>query len=242
MSYNNSRFSKPSAKQTSARQRSCSGTILALTSIGLFALGGMYFFLKHNDLPTPYHQPDYIPSPDPQRVEQQVFIVYQTRSLEAAKFASNANYTFSRSLNSEQYLNIDVLEGDETTNIYSRDAEGSQIEALQPRLRQTDSSDAALIKAMKRIKDLAVEAKGKSLNVFLISEGTRNSEVLKIIHNISQKMAKTKPTNAHIYLIGLLPANKLPMSEAFHPIREAISGSCINQYSQCQPFIENLNE
>jgi hypothetical protein len=173
---------------------------------------------------------------------QSVYVAYQTNSIEATKLAAYVNYDLSRILQPEQLLNIDLLSGNGIKNIYSLASASSEIRKLHQYFdRPVASSDAALLKAVKRVRDLAEKKKaGDRLDVLLVGEGTSDRDTIDSIQNITQEMVEKKLTNVRIHLVGLSPNNKIPTSAAFNPIRSSIAGSCTNEYSQCRSSIDNL--
>lgn len=172
--------------------------------------------------------------------ESDVYVAYQVNTPVAVKLATYLNYDLSRQLNSEQRLNVDVLQGERIENVYSNLAQPSDMQQLNQYFHLLASDDTALVQAVQRVANLAAQKGQHRLNALIVTTGTSNPTTIKAIQSITQKMADQKLGNVQIYLMGLTPTNKLSTSAAFHPVRSLIGGSCTNDYSQCRPFVEEL--
>ena len=166
----------------------------------------------------------------------QVYIAYELKTEKAVSFVTDLNDKFSRT-NSEYPMNVDILKYRQISNIYGVSSKGS-LRDIEKDLQVINSDEQALIQAINRVKGLINEK--QELHAFIVSEGTNDKSTIKQIENITQEIAKKKPTNFHLYLMGVNPDFKIEFSDAFHSIREIVHSCPNTQYEQCSAFIEKL--
>lgn len=166
----------------------------------------------------------------------QVYIAYELKTEKAVNFVTDINDKFSRT-NLEYPMNVDILKDRQVSNIYGVSSQGS-LRDIEKDLQVIRSDDQALIQAINRVKGLINEK--QELHAFIVSEGTNDKSTIKQIQNIAQEIAKKKPTNFHLYLMGVNPDFKIEFSDAFHSIREIVYSCPNTQYEQCSAFIDKL--
>ncbi|MDZ8260948.1 hypothetical protein [Nostoc sp. ChiQUE01b] len=166
----------------------------------------------------------------------QVYIAYELKTEKAVNFVTDINDKFVRT-NLEYPMNVDILKARQISNIYGISSQGS-LRDIGKDLQIIRSDDQALIQAINRVKGLINEK--QELHAFIVSEGTNDKSTIKQIQNIAQEIAKKKPTNFHLYLMGVNPDFKIEFSDAFHSIREIVHSCPNTQYEQCSAFIEKL--
>jgi hypothetical protein len=171
--------------------------------------------------------------------KKQAYISYSLGDNKSTDFARNANYEIANNSTPNMGLNIDIMAGDGVKNIYSTSANRPEVQDLDKLLQQESASnDLALIAAVKRIQELAKT--GEPLTAYIVHPGTSDPNTLAEIKHIAEEIATSGNKQLKIYLLALSPAHKIPTVAAFKPIAAQMSGSCINEYSQCHAFINAL--
>jgi hypothetical protein len=179
-----------------------------------------------------------------QKYNSQTYIAYSTNSQDLLDFSRNAHHDFAKNTTISQYLNLDILDGNATKNVYSKGANRNELHRIDARLNKiTASNDIALIASVKRILEIAKSNNSKNkLNAYIITYGTSDPKILADILIICNQIKQLNPSNLKVYLLGLSPTNKILTSSAFNPIANQMGGSCINDYSQCRSFIDRVGQ
>jgi hypothetical protein len=170
---------------------------------------------------------------------EHIYVAYQIKDRSYMKFVRNANYEIGKNTNPKQQINIDIMIGDRVNNIYSTTAERTNIQQLDPLLKEISPADErAFIASVKRIQEILKSS--DNLSAYIVFSGSSDPKTLKAIASICQQIAGQNHKELKIYLLGLSPENKILTTAAFEAIAPNMKGSCIANYQQCRQFIDDL--
>ncbi|MBO3464512.1 hypothetical protein G7B40_014455 [Aetokthonos hydrillicola Thurmond2011] len=159
--------------------------------------------------------------------KSKTYIALETSSPEITELSQNILDTLAHR-RENQWTSVDVFSGGNVQNIYSA-VTTHDLEALTEEITPKPSSDEALIQAIQRIKDEVQQNKQQNVYGFIVTKGTTNSVTLAAIREICQNLAQNRSTKVHISIIGISPANRLPMSTAVAPLSGSVRFAGIAQ-------------
>jgi hypothetical protein len=179
---------------------------------------------------------------DPSTDNAQFYVAYQLSSPEEIQFAQWVNEDLMRVLESDSLMNVDILKGDKAENLHNGpvDRRALKMLATQSLNEKEESSDKALIQAVQRAVNLALDKHQGRLNALIVSTGTSDPGTIRTIRYIAQTALKKGLKNFRLYLLGLSDSHKLPMAEGLKPLKAYLGGSCTQRVESCEEIIDSL--
>jgi hypothetical protein len=165
-------------------------------------------------------------------------VILQPNSPETVETSEDLLHKISRKIKGK-HLEISLLKGDRVNLHHSQATTRLDISDIAdsldpnpetPEFEIIPSSDEALVPAIQRFSDRVHDLKAsENLTSFIVTSGTSDPNIILKLRYLLQKVAKSpNAIRSRLYVIGLTPDNRLPLSDAVHPIADFVEFSSDN--------------
>lgn len=179
----------------------------------------------------------------PEPKSPSVYIGIQANTDEDVALAKDFLQQAYRESRAGNTFHIDLLQGDTTVRLLSkRSVNEAVILDIANQIDKTQSTDLAITSFFQRVEDFSeYNTEGQDLHAYFIGTGTSDETTLTNINGILKEIGGIDaPKDTHFYLVGVSAENRLTMSDAFNPLREATAFSSRN-YSEWGDLVTQYN-